>query len=67
MQEAIHPQQIGRGRGLSQRLAKNGDLELTAQNARLLGIKFLIQTKLGSQIEKYSTPRDALVGKKWEQ
>src|SRR5262249_16722934 len=45
---------------------KSCDLELTAQNSRWLRIKLLIQTKLGSQIEEYSTLHNAPIGRKPE-
>ena len=52
--------------GVLRRQAKSRDLELTARNSRLPGIKFLIQTKPGSQIEEYSTPRTGPIGTKLE-
>jgi hypothetical protein len=65
MQEGVHPRLIGQGgKDVLGAWRKSRDLELTAQNSRLLGIKFLIQTKAVQQIEEYSTPHDAPIGKK---
>jgi hypothetical protein len=68
MQEAVHrAADWPDGRDCGALGEKSRDLELTALNSQLLEIKFLIRTKLGSQIEEYSTPHDVLIGKTWKQ